>query len=73
MDFAAIHQRLSAQFGERITAFQADALQPWAVVFKQLGMLAFVEGLVFIAILVVALAYVWRKGDLEWVRAEDRS
>ena len=33
----------------------------------------FVEGLVFIAILVVALAYVWRKGDLEWVRAEDRS
>ena len=32
MDFAAIHQRLSAQFGERITAFQADALQPWAVV-----------------------------------------
>ena len=37
------------------------------------GMLAFVEGLVFIAILVVALAYVWRKGDLEWVRAEDRS
>ena len=25
------------------------------------------------AILVVALAYVWRKGDLEWVRAEDRS
>ena len=36
-------------------------------------MLAFVEGLVFIGILVVALAYVWRKGDLEWVRAEDRS
>jgi NADH:ubiquinone oxidoreductase subunit 3 (subunit A) len=32
-----------------------------------------VEGLVFIAILVVALAYVWRKGDLEWVRAEDRA
>ena len=27
-----IHQRLAAQFGERITAFQADALQPWAVV-----------------------------------------
>jgi len=52
---------------------EAVFLLPWAVVFKQLGMLAFVEGLVFIAILVVALAYVWRKGDLEWVRAEDRS
>jgi NADH-quinone oxidoreductase subunit A len=52
---------------------EAVFLLPWAVVFKELGMLAFVEGLVFIAILVVALVYVWRKGDLEWVRAEDRS
>ena len=52
---------------------EAVFLLPWAVVFRQLGLLAFVEGLVFIAILVVALAYVWRKGDLEWVRAEDRT
>jgi NADH:ubiquinone oxidoreductase subunit 3 (subunit A) len=51
---------------------EAVFLLPWAVVFRELGMLAFVEGLVFIAILVVALVYVWRKGDLEWVRAEDR-
>ena len=47
-------------------------LLPWAVVFRDLGLLAFIEGLVFLLILVVALAYVWRKGDLEWVRAEDR-
>ena len=52
---------------------EAVFLLPWAVVFRNLGMLAFVEGVVFIAILVVALAYVWRKGDLEWVRAEDRA
>lgn len=52
---------------------EAVFLLPWAVVFRELGALAFIEGLVFIAILVVALAYVWRKGDLEWVRAEDRS
>src|SRR6266851_3537564 len=52
---------------------EAVFLLPWAVVFRKLGVLAFVEGLVFIAILVVALAYVWSKGDLEWVRAEDRS
>src|SRR5438132_12224695 len=51
---------------------EAVFLLPWAVVFRKLGPLAFVEGLVFIAILVVALTYVWRKGDLEWVRAEDR-
>ena len=52
---------------------EAVFLLPWAVVFRELGVLAWLEGLVFIAILAVALAYVWRKGDLEWVRAEDRS
>lgn len=52
---------------------EAVFLLPWAVVFKSLGLLAFAEGLVFIAILAVALVYVWRKGDLEWVRAEDRT
>ncbi len=46
-------------------------LLPWAVVFKQLGAFAFIEGLIFIAILVVGLAYVWSKGDLQWVRSED--
>ncbi|RMF24791.1 MAG: NAD(P)H-quinone oxidoreductase subunit 3 [Cyanobacteria bacterium J083] len=41
-------------------------LYPWAVAFNRLGLLAFVEALIFIAILVVALAYAWRKGALEW-------
>jgi NADH:ubiquinone oxidoreductase subunit 3 (subunit A) len=52
---------------------EAVFLLPWAVVFRELGLVAYIEGLVFIGVLVVALAYVWRKGDLEWVRAEDRS
>jgi NADH:ubiquinone oxidoreductase subunit 3 (subunit A) len=52
---------------------EAVFLLPWATVFRELGALAYVEGLVFIAILVVALAYVWRKGDLAWVRIEDRT
>ncbi|MFN8096362.1 MAG: NADH-quinone oxidoreductase subunit A [Vicinamibacteria bacterium] len=52
---------------------EAVFLLPWAAVFKSLGPLAYVEGLVFIAILVVALAYVWRKGDLAWVRPEDKA
>ncbi len=46
-------------------------LLPWAVVFKKLGAFAFVEGLIFIGILVVGLAYVWKKGDLEWVKPGD--
>ena len=32
MQASAIHQRLSAQFGERITAFQGEVAQPWAAV-----------------------------------------
>jgi len=55
---------------------EAVFLLPWAVVFRELGNtgpLVLFEGLVFIGILAIALAYVWRKGDLEWVRAEDRT
>ena len=32
------------------------------------GAVAFLEILMFVAILALALAYVWRKGDLEWIR-----
>jgi NADH-quinone oxidoreductase subunit A len=57
---------------------EAAFLLPWAVAFRDLvwrglGPLVLIDGLVFIAILVVALVYVWRKGDLAWVRPEDRS
>jgi NADH-quinone oxidoreductase subunit A len=41
-------------------------LFPWALVYKQLGMFAFVEMAVFLAILFVGYAYVWAKGDLDW-------
>jgi NADH-quinone oxidoreductase subunit A len=41
-------------------------LFPWALVFQQLGMFAFVEALLFIIILGVGYVYVWVKGDLDW-------
>lgn len=41
-------------------------LYPWAVAFSSLGLFAFIEALIFIAILVIALVYAWRKGALEW-------
>ena len=44
-------------------------LFPWAIVYKKLGMFAFVEMMVFLAILVIGFAYVWAKGDLEWVKS----
>jgi NADH-quinone oxidoreductase subunit A len=39
---------------------------PWALVFRQMGMTAFIEMLIFILVLTIGLAYVWKKGALEW-------
>lgn len=41
-------------------------LYPWAVVFDKIGLIGLVEMLVFIGLFVVAYAYAWRKGALEW-------
>jgi len=48
-------------------------LFPWSVVFKDLsesgfGFLAFFEMFIFVTILIVGFAYVWIKGDLDWVK-----
>jgi NADH-quinone oxidoreductase subunit A len=43
-------------------------LFPWALVYKELGMFAFVEMMIFLAILIAGYAYVWVKGDLDWDR-----
>ena len=39
---------------------------PWAVVMKQIGMIAFVEILIFFAILGLGLLYAWKKHALIW-------
>jgi NADH-quinone oxidoreductase subunit A len=41
-------------------------LYPWAVVFDQLGLFGVVEMGLFIVTVLVAYAYVWRRGGLEW-------
>lgn len=52
---------------------EAVMLVPWAVAFGDMGVTAFVAGMIFIGMLVLGLADVWRKGDLEWVRTEERA
>ncbi|MDT8324940.1 MAG: NADH-quinone oxidoreductase subunit A [Bacteroidota bacterium] len=47
-------------------------LFPWAIVFQKLGMFAYVAGAIFIVILFLADFYLWGKGDLEWVRPQQR-
>jgi NADH-quinone oxidoreductase subunit A len=41
-------------------------LYPWAVVFSKIGLIGLLEMLMFIALFLVAYAYAWRKGALEW-------
>ena len=41
-------------------------LIPWGVAFRGLGVFGFVEMLIFIGVLLVGLAYVWKKGALQW-------
>ena len=41
-------------------------LMPWAVVFRQLGLVGLVAMLVFILILEVGHVYAWKRGALEW-------
>src|SRR3954471_18780269 len=52
---------------------EAAFMYPWAVLYNQLShvggqisVFGFVEMLLFVAILVVALAYVWRKKAIGW-------
>src|SRR3989442_15970812 len=41
-------------------------LYPWAVVFKDLGLLGLIEMVLFIVVLLVGYFYAWKKGALEW-------
>ena len=41
-------------------------LYPWAVAFTGLGVFGLIEMVLFIATVLVAYVYVWRRGGLEW-------
>lgn len=41
-------------------------LVPWAVVFKEIGGIAFIEIIIFLFILGLGLLYAWKKGALKW-------
>ena len=65
------HRKLSLRF--YLTAmlfiiFDVEAIffYPWAVLMHQLGWFGLIEMGVFMGILLVALAHIWRKGGLDW-------
>jgi NADH-quinone oxidoreductase subunit A len=41
---------------------------PWAVVFKRVGLVAFADMFVFIAILTAAVLFAWKEGAFDWER-----
>lgn len=66
------HLRFNIRFYVIALAFLLFDLEfvmlfPWATVFHGLGQPAFWMGTVFILILLVGDAYLWKKGDLDWI------
>jgi NADH-quinone oxidoreductase subunit A len=45
---------------------EAMFLFAWAVAFRELGWAAYLEMMVFLAVLMVTLVYLWRQGALDW-------
>jgi NADH-quinone oxidoreductase subunit A len=41
-------------------------LYPWAVGFDILGLFGLIEMIIFVLTVLVAYAFVWRRGGLEW-------
>jgi NADH-quinone oxidoreductase subunit A len=67
----ASHKRLSIRYFVVAMVFilfdvEIAFLYPWAVVFRSAAGVLFVEMLVFLAVLAVGYAYLWRKGAFDW-------
>ena len=64
-------RRVSVKFylvGMLFILFDIEAifLYPWAVVYRELKMFAFVEMLVFVILILSGFFYIWKKGALDW-------
>ena len=65
------HRRLSVRFYLTAMLFiifdvEAVFFYPWAVLLRQLKWFGLIEMLVFMGVLLIALAHIWRKGGLDW-------
>jgi NADH-quinone oxidoreductase subunit A len=67
----ASHKRISIQFFLIAMVFilfdvEIAFLYPWAVVFREGGIPLFIEMVVFLGILAVGYAYLWKKKAFDW-------
>jgi NADH-quinone oxidoreductase subunit A len=70
-------ERFSVKFylvGMLFIVFDIESvfLYPWVVVFRDFKMVAFVEMVIFIALVLAGFFYIWKKGALDW-SGEDAS
>ena len=45
----------------------------WAIAFRDVGWIGYIDMLVFVGVLVAALVYLWRLGALDWGPQRERS
>ncbi len=67
----ASHKRISIKFFVIAMIFilfdvEIAFVYPWALVFRSVGWPLFVEMFVFLAVLAVGYAYIWKKGAFDW-------
>jgi NADH-quinone oxidoreductase subunit A len=67
----ASHKRVSIKFFIIAMVFilfdvEIAFLYPWALIFRSIGWPLFLEMLVFLLILAVGYAYIWKKGAFDW-------
>ena len=67
----ASHKRLSIRYFVVAMVFilfdvEIAFIYPWAVVFRSGAAALLVEMLVFLAVLAVGYAYIWKKGAFDW-------
>ena len=65
------HERFSVRFYMVAMLFiifdiETVFMIPWAVAFRQLGLLGLVEMVIFVVILLVGYVYAWKRGALNW-------
>jgi NADH-quinone oxidoreductase subunit A len=64
-------ERFSVKFylvGMLFILFDIEAifLYPWAVVYRELKLFAFVEMFIFVLLVLSGFLYIWKKGALDW-------
>jgi len=52
---------------------EAIFIYAWAVAFRALGWVGYIEILIFIAVLLLGLLYIWRSGGLDWSPSRRRT